>query len=313
MSNFALIGVGGYIAPRHLQAIRDTGNNLSVALDKNDSVGILDSFFPQASFFTEFERFDRHVEKLRRGPEDQRIDYVSICSPNYLHDAHIRFALRVNANAICEKPLVLEPWNVDALEEIEKESGKRVSAILQLRLHEAITELREQIASDDTVYDIDLTYIASRGQWYLISWKGDEHKSGGVIMNIGVHFFDMLLWIFGPPARNVVHLNEPTRAAGYLELQRARVRWFLSVNESDLPPEALNKGLRTYRALNINGSEVEFSKGFTDLHTQMYREILAGRGFGIEDVRPSIQLVHDIRNTPTSGLTGEYHPLAARK
>jgi UDP-N-acetyl-2-amino-2-deoxyglucuronate dehydrogenase len=309
--NFALIGAAGFIAPRHLQAIRDTGNALTVALDKSDSVGILDRYFPTTSFFTEFERFDRHVEKLRRGPEEQRIRYVSICSPNYLHDAHIRFALRVNADAICEKPMVLEPWNVDALSEMEQESGRRISAILQLRLHPSIMALREQVAANDKIYDVDLTYITSRGRWYLTSWKGDDHKSGGITMNIGVHFFDMLLWIFGPAVRSVVHLHEPTQAAGLLELKRARVRWFLSVDAGNVPGAAVAKGKTTYRALVLDGQEVEFSDGFADLHTRSYNEVLAGRGFGTRDVRPAIQLVHDIRTAPKAGLAGDYHPMAA--
>jgi len=311
--NFALIGVAGYIAPRHLQAIKDTGHKVIVALDKSDSVGILDRFFPDASFFTEFERFDRHVEKLRRGPADQRVNMVTICSPNYLHDAHIRFALRVNADAICEKPLVLEPWNVDALMEVEKEHQKRIWSILQLRLHPAIVELRKTIASSKTMHDIDLTYITSRGRWYLHSWKGDEEKSGGITMNIGIHFFDMLMWIFGVPRRNIVHLLEKTRAAGYLELERARVRWYLSVDSGDLPAAAVQNGKATHRALVLDGREFEFSEGFTDLHRKSYEGILAGQGFGLADIRPSIQLVHDIRNAPQAGLTGDYHPLAARR
>jgi UDP-N-acetyl-2-amino-2-deoxyglucuronate dehydrogenase len=277
MKNFALIGAAGFIAPRHMQAILETGNRLAVALDRNDSVGILDRYFPDAAFFTEFERFDRHVEKLRRGPEDQRIHYVSICSPNYLHDAHIRFALRVHADAICEKPMVLEPWNADALAELERESGRRIRTILQLRLHPSIVALRESVATSDRVHDVDLTYITSRGRWYLVSWKGDDHKSGGVTMNIGIHFFDMLMWIFGRVKASTVHRLEARCAAGFLELERARVRWFLSV------------------------------------HRRSYDEILAGRGFGIPEVRPSIQLVHDIRNAPPAGLKGDYHPLAARK
>jgi len=313
MHNFALIGAAGFIAPRHMQAIKDTGNNLAVALDKHDSVGILDRFFPEAAFFTEFERFDRHVEKLRRGPVDRHISYVSICSPNYLHDAHIRFALRVHADAICEKPLVLEPWNIDAIAELEQESGNRINSILQLRLHPAITALREKIAAAaDRMYDIDLTYITSRGRWYLASWKGDDQKSGGVAMNIGVHFFDMLQWIFGPAIKNTVHLLDPTRAAGYLELKRARVRWLLSVDPADLPQAALEQGKTTHRAIMLNGEEFEFSEGFTDLHKKSYEKILAGQGFGTADVRPAIQLVHDIRNAPRVGLTGDYHPLARR-
>lgn len=312
--NFALIGVGGYVAPRHLQAIKETGNTLAVALDRNDSVGIIDRYFPDASFFTEFERFDRYVEKLRRGPPENHIHYVSICSPNYLHDAHIRFALRLRAEAICEKPMVLEPWNVDALQEIERESNQRIWCILQLRLHPHIIALRERIAAaGDRIHDIDLTYVTARGRWYLVSWKGVDEKSGGVAMNIGVHLFDMLLWIFGPVQRSIVHFLEETRGSGYLELQRARVRWFLSVNAADLPPEAVGKGMRTHRSLTLNEQQFEFSDGFADLHTQVYREILAGQGFGAADVRPAIQLVHDIRNAVQSGLKGEVHPLATGK
>lgn len=312
--NFALIGVGGFIAPRHLQAIKETGNILTVALDRNDSVGVIDRYFPDASFFTEFERFDRHVEKLRRGPRQNHIHYVSICSPNYLHDAHIRFALRVHAEAICEKPMVLEPWNVDALEEIERESDHRIWCILQLRLHPQIVALREQIAAaGDRIHDVDLTYVTARGLWYLVSWKGMDEKSGGVAMNIGVHFFDMLLWIFGAVERSTVHFLNRTTASGYLEVRRARIRWFLSVDAADLPAEAVGKGLRTHRALMLNGKEYEFSEGFADLHTQAYRRILAGQGFGVKDVRPAIQLVHDIRNAVRIGLRGETHPLARGK
>lgn len=312
MSNFALIGAAGYIAPRHLKAIHATGHRLTVALDRSDSVGILDHYFPEAAFFTEFERFDRHVEKRRRGPPEERIHYVSICSPNYLHDAHIRFALRVGADAICEKPLVLEPWNLDALLDLEREAGRKINAILQLRLHPAVEALRQQIlAAPDTLHEIDLAYITSRGKWYLYSWKGDEQKSGGVVMNIGVHFFDMLLWIFGPATRSIVHRREATRAAGYLELKKARVRWFLSVDAADRPPHVQVAGKPTFRALTLDGREFEFSEGFTDLHTRSYEQILAGEGFGAREARPAIELVHDIRNSTPVGLRGEYHPLAA--
>jgi UDP-N-acetyl-2-amino-2-deoxyglucuronate dehydrogenase len=312
--NFALIGAAGYIAPRHLQAIKETGHSLTVALDRNDSVGILDRYFPEASFFTEFERFDRHVEKLRRDPGQQKIDYVSICSPNYLHDAHIRFALRVQADAICEKPMVLEPWNVEALQEIERETNRRIWCILQLRLHPKIIALREQIAAaGDRIHDIDLTYVASRGRWYMISWKGVDEKSGGVAMNIGVHFFDMLLWIFGPVKSNTVHFLNASRGAGYLELQKARVRWFLSVDAADLPPSAVAGGKATHRALVVNGQEFEFSEGFGDLHTQMYRAILDGKGFGAADIKGAIELVHGIRHSVQTGLKGEFHPQALGK
>ena len=310
--NFALTGAAGYIAPRHLQAIHDTGNTLVAALDRSDSVGILDRFFPEANFFTEFERFDRHIEKLRRAGEGSRIDYVTICSPNYLHDAHIRFALRVGADAICEKPLVLNPWNIDALREMENETGRRVWTILQLRLHPALLELKKQIeaAPVGKKHDIELTYITSRGRWYAVSWKGDLQKSGGVATNIGVHFFDMLLWIFGAPIRQEVHLSTPEKAAGFMELPKARVRWFLSLDQDDLPKEALESKKRTYRCLTVDQKVFEFSDGFADLHTAVYRETLAGRGFGLDDSRPSIQIVHDIRHAVPIGLKREYHPLA---
>jgi UDP-N-acetyl-2-amino-2-deoxyglucuronate dehydrogenase len=295
MMNFALIGAAGYIAPRHLQAIKDTGNNLVAALDKFDSVGIMDSYFPHADFFTEFERFDRHIDKLKR--IGQKIDYVSICSPNYLHDSHIRFALRHHADAICEKPLVLNPWNVDALSDIEKETGKRVYTILQLRLHPNIIQLKKEIeaAPADKIFDVDLTYITSRGKWYHHSWKGDEMKSGGIATNIGIHFFDMLLWVFGDLKALKINSYEDDKASGFLELKKARVNWMLSINENDLPVEAKAKGKRTFRSLQMNGKEIEFSDGFTELHTKSYSEILAGRGFGLEDARPSIELAHQIR------------------
>lgn len=295
MLNFALIGAAGYIAPRHLQAIKDTGNNLVAALDKFDSVGVMDSYFPHADFFTEFERFDRHIDKLKR--IGQKIDYVSICSPNYLHDSHIRFALRHQAYAICEKPLVLNPWNVDALEEIEKETGKNVFTILQLRLHPNIIQLKREVAasSPDKIFDVDLNYITSRGKWYHHSWKGDELKSGGIATNIGIHFFDMLLWVYGELKELQIKSYESDSASGYLELQKARVHWKLSINEDHLPEEVKAKGKRTFRSLTMNGKEIEFSDGFTDLHTASYKEILAGRGFGLADARPSIELAHEIR------------------
>jgi UDP-N-acetyl-2-amino-2-deoxyglucuronate dehydrogenase len=296
MKNFALIGVAGYIAPRHLQAIRDTKNNLLAALDKFDNVGVIDSYFPNAHFFTEFERFDRHLDKLQR--KEVKIDYVSICTPNYLHDSHIRFALRHRADAICEKPLVLSPWNVDALAEIEKETGKRVFTILQLRLHPSIIALREKIRNgpQDKIYDVDLNYITSRGNWYHISWKGDASKSGGIATNIGIHFFDMLICVFGSVKKNNVKELHDDSASGYLELERARVNWKLSINADHLPEEAKSKGKRTYRSLKLEDQEIEFSEGFTDLHTVSYQEILKGNGFGLEDARPSIQLTHEIRN-----------------
>jgi len=300
MKHFALIGAAGYIAPRHMKAIKETGNNLVAAFDPNDSVGIIDSYFPNADFFTEFERFDRHVEKLRRS--GTAVDYVSICSPNYLHDAHIRFALRNGAHAICEKPIVLNPWNVDALAEIEAETGRRVYTILQLRLHPAIKALKEKYSAySGEPIDVDLTYITSRGSWYHHSWKGDVSKSGGIATNIGVHFFDMLAWVFGSPhapgvARGLVDRLEPDVASGTLSLPKANVRWMLSINADHLPEEQKAKGQRTYRSIRIGGEEVEFSEGFTDLHTESYRDILSGGGFGLEDARASIEIVKAIRD-----------------
>ncbi len=310
--NFALIGLAGYVAPRHLKAIKETGNRLVAALDRTDSVGILDSYFPDAAFFVEFERFDRHLDKLRRDAHSESVDYVSICSPNYLHDSHIRFALRSRAHALCEKPLVLNPWNLDPLARLEQETGKQISTILQLRLHPAIVELKRKVEADKdrTRKDIDLTYITSRGKWYGFSWKGDEAKSGGIATNIGVHFFDMLQWVFGAPLANVVHISTPTRAAGYLELERARVRWFLSLEADDLPDQA--EGLSTFRSITIDGKEVEFSGGFAELHTRSYEALLNGEGFGLEDARPSVETVHAIRNANAVGLVGEYHPMARR-
>lgn len=307
---FALIGAAGYIAPRHMKAIKDTGHELVAALDKNDSVGIIDSYFPAASFFTEFERFDRHLEKQRRA-NGNKIDYVSICSPNYLHDAHIRFALRIDANAICEKPVVLNPWNVEALQEIEKERGRSVHVILQLRHHPTIVALKEKVEAGptDRKHDVDLTYITSRGRWYLVSWKGDVEKSGGIATNIGIHFFDMLEWIFGPVQYNLVHVEQPTRAAGFLELQKARVRWFLSVDKEDLPHPPEEGRPATYRSLSLDGQEIEFSDGFKDLHTKSYEEILAGRGFGLADAKPAVDIVAAIRRSRPLGLQGDYHPL----
>ena len=309
MSNFALIGAAGYIAPRHLKAIRDTRHQLVAAYDPQDSVGVLDSYFPEADFFTEFERFDRHLEKLKRA--GQAIDYVSICSPNYLHDAHIRFGLRNGANVICEKPLVLNPWNAEALKINELESGKRVFTILQLRLHPAIIGLKDKVAKGITgkKHEVDLSYITARGNWYYTSWKGDLAKSGGIATNIGIHFFDMLAWIFGDLKYNVVHVHTHDRAAGFLEFENARVRWFLSINADTLPPEAAGK--RTFRAITVDGESLEFSEGFTDLHTLSYEAILEGNGFGLEDALPAIQLAHEIREQTPLGLVGEYHPLAA--
>ena len=295
MKNFALIGAAGYVAPRHMKAIKETGNDLVAALDKHDNVGILDSYFPKAHFFTEFERFDRHLDKLKR--KGQNVDYVSICSPNYLHDSHIRFALKHGADAICEKPLVLNPWNVDALEEIERETGKKIYTILQLRLHPAIIALRDKIqkSAKDKIYDVDLRYITSRGNWYHVSWKGEVTKSGGIATNIGIHFFDMLIWIFGSVKKNEVKVHDNDHAEGYLELERARVNWFLSINYDHIPDEIKRTGKRTFRTLTIENEELEFSEGFTDLHTLSYQQILTGNGFGISDARPSIEVVHTIR------------------
>ena len=312
MKNFALIGAAGYIAPRHLRAIKDTGNKLVAAVDRFDSVGIIDSFFPEADFFVEFERFDRHVEKLKR-QKNVDLNYTSICTPNYLHDAHIRFALRAGSDAICEKPLVLNPWNIELLEFLEKETGKKIWNILQLRLHPSIASLEEEVRNGtvDKIYDIDLTYITSRGHWYYTSWKGDVSKSGGIATNIGVHFYDMLGWIFGKVKNNIVHVNEHDRASGFLEFEKARVRWFLSINPELLPSEVKAKGQRTYRSIVIEGEEIEFSDGFTDLHTLSYANILDGKGFGLNEVGQAISIVHDIRYAEPLGLKGEYHPFAA--
>lgn len=307
--NFGLIGVAGYIADRHLKAIKETGNNLLASLDRFDCVGKLDSYFPESDFFVEFERFDRHIDKLKRA--GTQLDYVSICSPNYLHDSHIRFALRHHAEAICEKPVVLNPWNIDALQEIEKETGHRIFNILQLRYHPVIVALREKIRKSppDRKHDIDLTYITSRGNWYQISWKGEINKSGGIATNIGVHFFDMLGWIFGGVVSNKVHLLNQEKASGFLELENARVRWFLSIDHDDLPAAEKEKGKRTFRSITVDGEEVEFSEGFTDLHTITYREILKGNGYGLSDARQSIETVYQIRNAVLSPLKEDYHPL----
>lgn len=295
MTSFALIGAAGYVAPRHMKAIHAIGGELKVAYDPNDSVGILDSHFPDAHFFTEFERFDRHVDKLRRRGE--KIDYVSVCSPNHLHDAHCRFALRSGADAICEKPLVLNPWNIDGLAEIERETGRSISTILQLRLHPTIVALRNKYANSRVRHKVELSYIASRGRWYYTSWKGEDIKSGGVATNIGVHFFDMLSFVFGPARLSEAHLREPERAAGFLQCERADVSWFLSVDRNDLPEKA-RSGQTTFRSVTVDGEEVEFSDGFTDLHTRCYEEITAGRGFGLDEVRSSIDIVSAFRHTP---------------
>lgn len=310
MKNFALIGAAGYIAPRHMQAIKATENELVAALDINDSVGIIDSYFPDAEFFTEFERFDRHIDKMRRANDSRRIDYVAICSPNYLHDSHMRFALRSGADAICEKPLVLNPWNIDGLLDIERDTGHKVNTILQLRVHPSIVALRERVKNQkkDTKHEVDLTYITSRGHWYLQSWKGDGKKSGGIATNIGVHFFDMLHFIFGDLQENMVHHSSDTKAAGYLEYEKARVRWFLSVDVENVPEAQRAVGQRTYRSITVDGEEIEFSGGFTDLHNRSYKEILAGRGFGLEENRTAIATVAAIRNAKIAPLQGDYHP-----
>ena len=306
--NFALIGAAGYVAPKHMRAIRDTDNRMVAALDKNDSVGILDSFSYDVAFFTEFERFDRHAEKLRRLGNGRELHYVSICSPNYLHDAHIRFALRIGAEAICEKPLVLNTWNLDALAAIEEETGRRIHNVLQLRVHPAIVALRERIRSEKaaTKHRIDLTYITSRGRWYFTSWKGDVSKSGGVASNIGVHFFDMLIWIFGDVQHQEVHVSQDDRMAGYLELEKATVRWFLSVDRGDLPEAEKRAGKYTYRSITVDGEEIEFSGGFTELHTLVYQQILRGEGYGIADARPSLNLVSELRQARPTSANPEY-------
>ena len=315
MKNFALIGAAGYIAPRHMKAIKETGNNLIAALDKNDSVGIIDSHFPNAEFFIEFERFDRHLDILKR--EGVKTDYIGIASPNYLHDSHIRFALRQGADAICEKPLVLTPQNIDALKLEEEESGKNVFNILQLRLHPSIIALKEKVqeavkADPNKIFDVDLTYLTSRGNWYFTSWKGDEDKSGGIATNIGVHFYDMLGWIFGDIKSNEVFLKRPDTNAGYLEFEHARVRWFLSVNYDFIPEDVKQQGQRTYRSITVNGEEIEFSGGFTDLHTLSYQEILSGSGFGLDEARKSIEIVSEIRAKDAVPVTSDAHPFIAR-
>jgi UDP-N-acetyl-2-amino-2-deoxyglucuronate dehydrogenase len=313
--NFALIGAAGYIAPRHMKAIKDTGNNLISALDPYDGVGIMDSYFPNADFFIEPERFDRNMDKLRRESnsekyQDKKIDFVSICSPNYMHDSHIRLALRNDANAICEKPVVLNPWNIDALHVIENETKRKVYTIFQVRLHPAIIALKERISNGpgNKRYKIDLTYITCRGKWYYRSWKGDIEKAGGIATNIGVHFFDLLTWIFGMPKLNRVHLLNASKAAGFLELEKADVRWFLSIDYNDIPDPLKLQGKRTFRTLSVEGEEIEFSDGFTDLHTESYKQIIEGKGFGLMEAKPSITIVHQIRNSKAIGLKGDYHP-----
>jgi UDP-N-acetyl-2-amino-2-deoxyglucuronate dehydrogenase len=314
MKNFAITGVAGYIAPRHLQAIKDTGNQLVAAVDPNDSVGIIDKFFPEVSFFTEFERFDRHLEKLRREGSSHKVDYLTICSPNNLHDAHIRLALRVGANAICEKPLVLNPWNLDALQELESETSARVFTVLQLRVHPALVELKEKLSSDKSKqkHEVVLSYITSRGLWYYYSWKGVLEKSGGIATNIGIHFFDLLMWLFGDAQSSVLHLKENKRMAGFIELKNANVKWFLSTDKNDLPEESIKKGSPTFRSINIDGNEIQFSEGFTDLHTRVYEETLKGNGFGIDDARPSITLVQKIRSMSATDRADNVHTFALK-
>jgi UDP-N-acetyl-2-amino-2-deoxyglucuronate dehydrogenase len=312
MKKFGLIGAAGFIAPRHMKAIKETGNKLVVAMDPQDSVGIMDSYFPESDFFTEFERFDRHVDKLRRGDPDKKLDFMSICSPNYLHDSHIRFGLRSQCNVICEKPIVLNPWNIDALSQVEKESGCSVFTILQLRLHETIVKLKNELTANEKKnkkVDVDLTYITSRGRWYQYSWKGDLKKSGGVATNIGIHFFDMLSFLFGKFETSKVFLSNEFKASGLLEFSGARVRWFLSIDPKDLPSAAQKQGQKTYRSLLINNQEIEFSDGFTDLHSKSYEKILAGEGFRLSDARPAVELASLIRNANIdSTANSDYHP-----
>ncbi len=311
MNDFALIGAAGFIASRHLKAIKETGNNLVAALDKVDSVGVLDSYFPATDFFVEYERFDRHIEKLSR--KGKSINYLSICSPNYLHDSHIRFGLRHGTDVICEKPLVLNPWNMEALYQLQMETGKEVYNVLQLRLHPDIIRLKEKVLQSEPskILDIDLTYITARGKWYYASWKGDIIKSGGIATNIGIHFFDMLIWIFGTVIKSVVHVHTHDRAAGFLQFERARVRWFLSIDENTIPANLREKGQRTYRTITMDGNEIEFSNGFTNLHTKSYEAILSGNGFKLMEALPSIELAHNIRSEIPSGLKGDYHPFAS--
>ena len=314
--NFALIGASGYVAPRHMKAIKETGNNLVAALDPYDGIGIIDSFFPEAYFFTEFERFDSFIDQWHRDTGN-KIDYISICSPNYLHDSHIRFALKSGAHVICEKPLVLNPWNIDQLKIIEEETGKKVYNILQLRLHDSIVALKEKVTKElqknpSKGYDIDLTYLTSRGKWYFVSWKGDERKSGGIATNIGIHFFDMLSWIFGEVQENIVHIKTADTNAGFMKLKNANVRWFLSVNYDYIPEDIKKKGIRTYRSITVDGEEIEFSGGFTDLHTKSYEHILSGKGFGLDEAYSSIKTVSTIRNLSAIGLEGEYHPFCVK-
>lgn len=309
MKQFALIGAAGYIAPIHMKAIRDTGNQLLAAFDPVDSVGVMDNYFPDADFFTEFERFDRHIHKISRHNNTAAVDFISICSPNYLHDSHVRFALRSNADAICEKPVVLNEWNIDALQSIEKDTGRKVYTVLQLRLHPSILELKKRVeAAANTKYEVDLTYISSRGKWYFNSWKGDEKKSGGVATNIGIHFFDMLSYVFGGIQQNTLHYRNEYKAAGYIEYEKARVRWFLSIDKDDLPAAIQMKDMRIFRSITINRNEIDFSEGLNELHTTLYQDILSGGGFGLEENRAAIETVSRIRNQVPKGIVGDFHP-----
>lgn len=309
MKQFALIGAAGYIAPIHMKAIRDTGNQLLAAFDPVDSVGVMDNYFPDADFFTEFERFDRHIHKISRHNNTAAVDFISICSPNYLHDSHVRFALRSNADAICEKPVVLNEWNIDALQSIEKDTGRKVYTVLQLRLHPSILELKKMVeAAANTKYEVDLTYISSRGKWYFNSWKGDEKKSGGVATNIGIHFFDMLSYVFGGIQQNTLHYRNEYKAAGYIEYEKARVRWFLSIDKDDLPAAIQMKDMRIFRSITINRNEIDFSEGLNELHTTLYQDILSGGGFGLEENRAAIETVSRIRNQVPKGIVGDFHP-----
>lgn len=306
--NFALMGASGFVAPKHMKAIRDTGNNLVAALDKHDSVGIIDSFAPEANFFTEVERFDRHLEKLRRSENGSPVDFVSICTPNYLHDAHCRLAMRIGANAICEKPLVVNPWNIDQLRDIQQDFGRKIYSVLQLRLHPAVVELKKKIAESSERHDVELTYVTRRGRWYDQSWKGDESRSGGLAMNIGVHFFDFLMWVFGDVQRSAVHLAQPRRVAGALELEKASIRWFLSIDEQDLPENVRQDGGYAYRSITCDGEEIDLSAGFTDLHTEVYRDVLSGGGFGIDDAQAAIELIYQVRTSMTVSPRNAAHP-----
>jgi len=313
MKNFALIGAAGYIAPRHLKAIKETGNNLIAATDPHDSVGILDQFFCDVSFFTEFERFDRHLEKEKRNNANHKIDYISICSPNHLHDAHIRFALRIGSDAICEKPLVINPWNLDALEEIEIESGKKVFTIFQLRVHKSLINLKMNLENvKNKKHKVVLTYVTSRGPWYNYSWKGSIEKSGGIAANIGIHFFDLLSWLFGSEKVSQVHLCAKDKMSGFLELSNAEVSWYLSTDRNDLPESHLKNGKNTFRSISIDENEIDFTHGFENLHTNVYENILKGFGFGIKEARESIHMVYNIRHSSITNNPEVIHPFCKR-